>query len=207
MKEKDDLELREPVIAYGKKTFSIEEYLAYENASPEKHEYYHGEIFAMAGASMNHVCIERNLLVELGNALRNSPCQPYGSNFRLHIPSNTLYTYPDLTVICGDPFAMMPNEQSASLPTVIIEVLSPSTRNYDRDFKFKLYQEISTLKEYILVDSIKISIDIYRKTSEGRWKLIRFNSKSAKLEIKALKLLVLISDIYRGTNLQHIRAA
>jgi Uma2 family endonuclease len=204
MKKKDELVLREPVIAFGKKTFSIEEYLEYENASPEKHEYYHGEIFAMAGAGLNHVCISRNLLAELVNALKNSPCQPFGTDFRLHIPSNTLYTYPDITVICGDPFAMMPNEQSASLPTVIIEVMSPSTRNYDRNFKFKLYQEITTLKEYILIDSAKISIDIYRKTTDGRWKLVRFDSKSIKLEIKALNLLILISDIYRQTKIQHL---
>lgn len=207
MKKKDELELREPVTAYGKRTFSIEEYLEYENASPEKHEYYHGEIFAMAGASINHVCIERNLLVELGNALRNSPCQPYGSNFRLHIPSNTLYTYPDITIICGDPFAMITDGQSASPATIIIEVLSPSTRNYDRDLKFKLYQEIPTLKEYILVDSVRISIDSYRKTTEGQWKLTNYNSTSATIQLKALNLLISMSAIYRHTNLQYSGAA
>jgi Uma2 family endonuclease len=128
MKEKDDLELREPVIAYGKKTFSIEEYLAYENASPEKHEYYHGEIFAMAGAGNKHNAIFVDFLVGLGNALKGSACFPLGSDMRLHIPSNTLFTYPDISVYCKDTISMF-SDTTATLPTVLIEILSPSTRN------------------------------------------------------------------------------
>ena len=98
MKEKDDLELREPVIAYGKKTFSIEEYLAYENASPTKNEYYHGEIFAMAGAGNKHNAIFTDLLVGLGKCFERFTLSSFGSDLRLHIPSNTLFTYPDIAV-------------------------------------------------------------------------------------------------------------
>ena len=157
----DELIVREPIVAYGKKVFSIEEYLEYENASQEKHEYYNGEIFAMAGASDDHAAIETNLIISLGNALKKSHCKPRVSSKRIHIPSNTLFTYPDITIGCKD--AWPESETRAVLPKVIIEVLSKSTRKYDRGKKFELYKDIPGFQEYVLVDSQKPAIDIYRK--------------------------------------------
>jgi Uma2 family endonuclease len=87
-------EVREPMVAYGKKTFTIEEYLDYENASPGKHEYYQGEIFAMAGAGLRHNLLFSNLFTEIGIRLKGKKCKPYGSDMRTHIPENGLFTYP-----------------------------------------------------------------------------------------------------------------
>src|SRR5690349_24367249 len=98
--DEEDQILREPIVAYGKKAFSIEEYLEFENASEGKHEYYKGEIFAMAGASDDHATIETNLIISLGNALKKSSCKPRVSSKRIHIPSNSLFTYPDITIAC-----------------------------------------------------------------------------------------------------------
>lgn len=189
-----DLLEREPMIINFENQFSIKEYLEYQKASPAKHEYYKGEIFAMAGGSDNHVFIARNLLGSLIIALKNSPCQPVGSDYLLHIPSNTLFTYPDITVLCKE--TCLDSEEGASLPKVIIEVLSPTTRKYDRGKKFELYKDIPTFQEYILVDSQKAAIDIYRKTEKNTWKLQEYAPKDHSIEIRSLGLSISFKEIY-----------
>jgi len=125
------------------------EYLDAERVSLEKHEYYKGEIFAMSGASIPHNKIAMNCSYELKSKFKGKPCQPYGSDLRIHIPINTLYTYPDLSIICGEPETTDENFDSVINPTVIFEILSKSTRNYDLGQKFELYRQITTLREYI----------------------------------------------------------
>ena len=125
------MEVREPAIAYGKQKFTIEEYLAMEEAATEKHEYYKGEIFAMSGLKVPHNTISINILVELGNKLKGKKCRPFSSDQRMHIATNTLFTYPDISIICGEPETLNNDNWNILNPAVIIEVLSPSTRNYD----------------------------------------------------------------------------
>lgn len=125
------------------------EYLDAERVSFEKHEYYKGEIFAMSGASIPHNKIFSNLFGTLYSKSKGKPCQPYGSDLRIHIPLNSLYTYPDLSIICGEPETTDENFDSVINPTVIFEILSKSTRNYDLGQKFELYRQITTLREYI----------------------------------------------------------
>ena len=96
------MEVKEPAVAYNKEKISIEAYLEMENASPEKNEYYKGEVFAMAGAKVPHNIITRNLLVLLAQKLKGKSCQPFNSDQRIHVESNTLFTYPDISIICGD---------------------------------------------------------------------------------------------------------
>src|SRR6202012_6265077 len=144
------MEVREPAVAYAKRKYSIEEYLEMENAATEKHEYYKGEIFAMSGAKHQHNLVAGNIYAPLKNKLRDKPCKPLNSDSRIHIEKNTLFTYPDISVVCGDPVFLNDDEWNLLNPTVIIEVLSPSTQNYDRGDKFNLYRDIPTLKEYIL---------------------------------------------------------
>jgi len=125
-------EVREPAVAYGKQKLTIDEYLEFEKASPEKHEYFEGEIFAMSGAGPRHNVIFSNLFRDISGHLKGKPCQPYGSDMRIHIPDNSLFTYPDISIICGDPVSSIRDDDSFVEPTVIIEILSPSTRHYDR---------------------------------------------------------------------------
>lgn len=160
-------EVREPAIAYGKQKLTIEEYLQWEKASPEKHEYYRGELFSMAGAKPRHIVISKNLMISLGVKLKGKPCQPYGSDFRVHIPENTLFTYPDISIVCGDIISSDVDEESYVQPTIIIEILSSSTKEYDRGQKFKLYRDIPTLKEYVLVDSESVNIESFCINSNG----------------------------------------
>ncbi len=163
-------EVREPEVAYGKTKFSIEEYLHFEKTSSEKHEYYQGEIFrmhghgellAMSGAANRHNIIFSNLFGEMAFQLKGKHCQPYGPDMRVNIPENTLFTYPDISVFCGELQLSPEDEDTVIHPTLLIEILSPSTKEYDRGGKFKLYRDIPTLREYILVDALSINIEAF----------------------------------------------
>jgi Uma2 family endonuclease len=196
------MEVREPAVAYGKQKFSIEEYLEMEAAAIEKHEYYKGEIFAMSGAKMPHNKISSNLMISIGSKLKGKKCTPYGSDVRIHIASNTLFTYPDISIICGEPITLNNDEYNVLNPTVIIDILSASTKNYDRWEKFKLYRDITTLKEYILVDSESIHIEVFRLNESNHWELEEYNSVENTLWIKALNENILISEAYEGVKIE-----
>jgi Uma2 family endonuclease len=197
-------------VAYGKKKFTVEEYLAMERASTEKHEYYQGEIFlmqghgealAMSGAARRHNIIFINLLVSLGNALRGKPCQPFGPDMRMNIPENTLFTYPDISVYCDELANTTEDEDSVINPTVIIEILSPSTENYDRGDKFKLCRDIPTLKEYILVDTKSVCIEAFRINDRIHWELEEYRDLNGELNMPSIGTVIPIASIYHRTKL------
>lgn len=195
------MELREPAVAYGKQKFTIEEYLAMEETATVKHEYYKGKIFAMSGTKMPHNTISGNLFIELGIRLKGKGCRPYNSDTRIHIEANTLFTYPDISIICGEPETLNDDNWNVLNPTVIIEILSPSTKNYDRGEKFKLYRDISTLKEYILVDSESIHIEIFRLNANHHWELEEYNAVEEMLFIQTINEHIGLADIYAGVKL------
>ena len=190
------MEIKEPGAAYNKKFYSIAEYLQMENEAVEKHEYYKGEIFAMGGAGARHNIISINIIGSLYNTLKGKSCQPFGSDMRIHIPENTLFTYPDISVICGDIINAGEDENSATNATVIFEILSPSTRNNDRGVKFMLYRAIPTLKEYILVEAESIHVEQFAINKEGLWQLKEFSGQDDQLSIDALNVNLLLKDIY-----------
>ncbi|MDQ6904594.1 MAG: Uma2 family endonuclease [Bacteroidota bacterium] len=194
------MEAKEPAVAYSKERISIEEYLEMENASNEKHEYYEGEIFAMSGAKVPHISISKNLSGTLFGKLKGKKCQPYGSDIRIHIQSNTLFTYPDIAIICGEVITLNDDDYNVLNPSVIIEVLSKSTKNYDRGEKFKLYRDIPTLREYILVDSESIYIEVFRLNEINHWELEEYNSIDDQLHIKTIDEKILLLEIYDGVN-------
>lgn len=202
--EQDDpsgMELNEPAAAYDKRKFTIPEYLEREKAAKRKSEYYKGEIFAMSGAGTRHNIISINLVVNLGSRLKGRPCQPYGSDMRIHIPENTLFTYPDISIICGDVNPSPEDKDTAIQPSVIIEILSPSARNYDRGGKFKLYRDIPTLKEYILVDSEAVGIEVFRIDPHDHWVLEEYKTMEDTLVIQAVGISIPLQDIYDRTKL------
>ena len=180
------MEIKEPDHAYQERFYSIREYLEMENAAVEKHEYYKGEIFAMSGAGPRHNIISINIILSLGNSLKGRSCQPYGSDMRIHIPENTLFTYPDISVICGDIINPNEDENSATNPTVIFEILSPSTKNYDRGVKFMLYRAIPTLKEYILIEAESMHIEQFAINKEGLWQLKEYSNPEDQITSESL---------------------
>ena len=195
------MEVREPIVAYGKKSLTIEEYLEFERASAEKHEYYKGEVFAMAGAGDNHNEIFSNVFGDLAYRLKGKPCKPYGSDMRVHIPENSLFTYPDISVFCKDISKQEIYKDNFTEPTVIIEILSPSTKSYDRGEKFKLYRDIPALREYILIDSESISVEAFRINKQGHWELEEYKRKTDVLAIPIVELSLSVEEIYEGTKL------
>ena len=188
--------VEEPAIKYN--YVSQEAYLEAEWEALEKHEYYQGEIFAMSGASVRHNRIQANTMGELYLKLKGKGCQPYGSDLRIHIPENTLYTYPDISIFCAPPDLTDAHFDTATNPTVIIEILSKSTRNYDRISKFNLYRDIKSLKTYILIDSLSYSIELHTRNNDNTWQLQDLKSPDNILVLKTLQIEILLKDIYAG---------
>ena len=195
------MEVREPMTAYGKKHFTVAEYLEMENVAVEKSEYYQGEIFAMSGAKFTHNIISRNILVQLANKLKGKSCQPFNSDFRVHIEKNSLFTYPDISVVCDQVKTLNDDEMNLLNPSILIEVLSQSTKSYDRGDKFKLYRDIPSLKEYILVDSLSINIERFCLGQNRRWQLEEYKNLAETLVISTLNLSIPIVEVYEGTKL------
>lgn len=156
----------------GYHRYTAEEYLALERKAEHKSEFFNGEIFMMAVASERHnrICFELSGLFHA--TLRGKPCQGYGSDMRLHIPENSLYTYPDMTVVCGKAeFLENANPDTLLNPVLIVEVLSGSTEKYDRGARFRLYRSIPSLREYVMVASEEpYGVESYHKTDTG-WQL------------------------------------
>jgi len=201
----EDLMFREPLPDYGRRKISIEEYLEFERASTDqKHEYYQGEIFAMAGAAPEHNFIFSNVFVDIGHRLKGSNCRPLGSDMRLHIPENSLFTYPDIAIHCKDISSMWNGSDvndNMINPTLIIEILSPSTHRYDRTTKLKLYKDIPSLKEYIIIDSRSIYIERHTNEDDGNWMLETYKNLDDSLIIKFINLSLPLKEIYADTGL------
>jgi Uma2 family endonuclease len=186
--------MAQPVAKY----VSEKEYLAFERNALDKHEYYKGEIFLMSGASFKHNLIESNFRLLLGNYLKGKKCREFGSNLRIHIPQNTLYTYPDILVLCDEPDFVDDEFDTITNPSVIIEILSPSTANYDRGAKFDLYREITTLKEYVLVDAKTIHVVVYTRNMDNTWTLSETKDLNDNIHLPSIDFTVNVADIYEG---------
>jgi Uma2 family endonuclease len=182
-----------------KKLVSELEYLELEAASVEKHEYYQGEIFDMAGATVEHNRLVSNILIEIGGKIKDQKCVAYTSDLRVHIQSNSLYTYPDITVVCGE-IEKLPNTFDTIVnPALIIEVLSTSTKDYDRGTKFMLYRDILSLKEYIVIDSTgNVHAEKWYKNEEGHWRLNEYKTTTDVMHIESLHIQLDMEDVYRG---------
>lgn len=177
---------------------SISEYLTIERSAAAKHEYFKGEIFAMSGASFRHNKIITNLNRAILPYIGSGDCEMFGSDLRVHIPENSLFTYPDSIIICGEPEFLDEHFDTVTNPSVIIQILSPSTKNYDRGTKFTLYRSIPSLKEYILIDSESVCIEIFSQSQLKTWSLEEFKSVDDSFSIKAVSIDIRISRIYSG---------
>ena len=191
-------EVKEPAPKYN--YISPEHYLEMERASDTKHEYYKGEVFARSGASLPHNDIFHNIYGALTFFLKGKGCKPYGSDLRIHIPKDSLYTYPDISIICGKPQTTDIFRDNIINPSVIIEILSKSTKDYDRGSKFTLYRSINTLKEYILIDSTSISVEIFTRQEDNSWRLTEFKQQSDNFTITTINLTLYLKDIYEDVS-------
>jgi Uma2 family endonuclease len=151
--------------------FTFDEYLVLEQDSGIKHEFLGGQVWAMSGGTPEHAAVTANVTTLLSNALRNQACRTYSSDLRMRVQATGLGTYPDVTVICGhlelDPED--PKKHTAINPRVLVEVLSPSTEDYDRGEKLGHYKKIPTVAEVVLVAHDRQEVEIVRREADGSW--------------------------------------
>jgi Uma2 family endonuclease len=176
--------------------YTREEYLALERQAQCKSEYYAGEIFAMAGASRWHNLIVTNVLRELSLQLKGRPCTTYPSDMRVKVSPAGLYTYPDVTVVCGA--AQFEDNQQDTLlnPTLIVEVLSESTEAYDRGGKFAHYRKLASLVEYVLITQTKPHIEHYVRQPDNRWLLAEADSLHDALHLPSIDCHLALAEVY-----------
>lgn len=191
--------VKEPAPKYN--FISPQEYLEMERASEEKHEYFDGHVYNMSGASMKHVQIAANTIIEIGSFLKNKNCNILAQDMRVSTASRDAYMYPDLVIYCGKEELEDDKFDTLLNPSVIIEILSPSTRSIDKGRKFFYYQEIKSLKEYFMIDTIKQRIFIARKQPDGRW-LNELPVESGSIFIETINFQLSLSDIYNRTGIE-----
>jgi Uma2 family endonuclease len=175
------------------------EYLAMEEAANVRHEFFQGQIFAMSGGTFNHVVLSGNVYFALKTKLRGKPCQPVNSDMRIHTPAG-LDTYPDVSVYCDQP-ELTDNNRTLLNPVVIIEVLSPTTRNYDQGEKFRLYRSIPSLREYLLIDSESIEVNHFRKLENADWLLHEYTVISDIIWLPTIEQPLSLAEIYENVPL------
>lgn len=179
-----------------KQRLTIEEYLAFERRSETRNEYLDGEIFAMAGVSRIHNLVAGNLFGEIRNQLKGRPCEAYTDNMRVRTPSSDLFTYPDVVITCEEPKFEDSELDTLLNPTLIVEVLSPSTEGYDRGIKFERYRSIPSLAEYVLVAQDRIHVEHYVRQTGGRWLLEELSDLGKILELPSIGCRIALGEIY-----------
>ncbi len=179
------------------KLLTYAEYLAAEELAVEKHHFVDGEMFAMSGGSRVHSALQTRLLGRLVVGLEGRRCVPHGSELRVHLPHLGEACYADALVICGRFEASPIDPQATTNPTVVCEVLSPSTEGYDRGRKFEKYRGLASLREYVLLAQDRPLVELFRREPDGGWRLQEFRAGDS-LELRSLGLNLPIDDLYRG---------
>lgn len=180
-----------------------EEYLEIERQAEYKSEYYNGEMFALAGAGFSHNVILSNLAIFLGNQLKGKNCFQFINDMRLYIHAYSLYTYPDIMIICDDVKFLDDKKDTVLNPLLIIEVLSKSTESYDRGKKFEFYRSIPSLKEYIMVSSDRPLIEVYSKDEKNQWFLTDEKNLKSSKQIYSLNIQIPLKEIYLKVNFEN----
>ena len=187
---------------HAERHYTVEEYFAIEESSAVRHEFYGGEIFAMAGASLAHNRIVGNVYAALRARLAASPCETFSSDLRVRTPGG-LYTYPDLLVVCGGVELSTDDRLDTVLnPTLIVEVLSDSTSDYDRGGKFALYRELPSLREYLLVEQTTLLVEHYTNPAltgggaRAEWPRRQYADAQTHITLASLGIDLPLAEIY-----------
>jgi Uma2 family endonuclease len=184
-------------MAAALKRLSVDDYLALEQSSDVKHEYFDGEIFNMAGGTASHSLVAANWTRELGNALKARGCRVFSSDMMVGVPTG-LRTYPDVSVTCESPRYEDDRELTLLNPLLVIEVLSATTEAYDRGRKFHHYQTIPSLREYVLVATDRAHVDHFTRLDDGRWALTTYDGLETSVDLPTLGAKIAMSETYTG---------
>lgn len=181
--------------ALAQPIMTLADFLAWENEQPERHEFHRGELFAMVGGRRAHGRVVVNLLSALHQQLKGSPCQVFGETMKVRIGEDTIL-YPDVFVTCDK--TDLGTDQIFRSPTLVVEVLSPSTQGYDRSQKFALYRRILALQEYILVDPDTRRVEAFRRNTRDEW-VLNDMSEGDALEMPSVGVHIALDDVFDGT--------
>jgi Uma2 family endonuclease len=188
--------------AVPKKKLTEVEYLAIERDAEFKSEFYRGEMFAMAGASLQHNALKDNLVGELHNHLKDGPCRTYSADMRVKVQQTGLYTYPDVVIVCGSPkLEQVQGVDTLLNPQVVIEILSEATERYDRGAKFEQLQKLPSVREYVLVSQDKIRVERFVRQPDETWLLTTFDKPDGEFSLATVPVRVPLADVYRGVEL------
>lgn len=185
--------MQQPALKY----ITPEEYLAMEDAAESKHEYHQGEIFAMAGASKNHDRIGLDLGTSVNTVLKSSKCEVFSNEMKIWSRAKNFFTYPDLVIVCGKAEFYEDRDDILTNPLVIFEVLSKSTRNYDRDEKFEFYRSIPSFQEYILIDQWRVHVEQMYMETRNKWILSEYNQITDVVKLAKVDIEIPLHEIYR----------
>jgi len=187
-----------PLAKVKLKTLSTsEDYLTFEREADTRHEFLDGEIYQMAGESLSHSRVCMNLAREVGNKLKGKRCEPLSPNMKVRTSTASLFSYPDLTIVCGEPLFHDTKKDVLINPQVIFEVLSPSTAEYDRTTKFQRYRMGNeTLTDYILVSQDKPFVEHFFRQADGKWLYQSYGSIDDFLKIETVDCELSLREIY-----------
>jgi Uma2 family endonuclease len=182
--------------AHAQPRLSEEQYLELERKAEFRHQFYDGIMYAMSGGSPSHAFIISALNGELRNALKKRSCQVASSDLRVRVSRGGLYTYPDVVVVCGDLSFADDHKDTLTNPTLLVEVLSPSTEAYDRGFKTEQYRKIDSLLEYVLVSQSRAHIEVFAKSPSGQWVLSEFTGLDTTCRFDSIDCSIPLAEIY-----------
>lgn len=175
---------------------SVEEYLAAERTAETKSEYYAGELFAMTGASRRHNLIVANLMRVLGNQLLERDCEVYAADMRVRVPETDAYVYPDAVAVCGEPRLEDAELDTLLNPTLIVEVLSPSTADFDRGGKLEHYRTIESVAEVLMLAQDRAHAEHWVRQADGHWLFEETGSIEAVLRLESIECELRLTDAY-----------
>ena len=185
------------MLSLKKQIYTLEEYLELDHESEERIEFWDGHVFTLAGASNNHDQIQSNAHFFLRLKLQGKPCRVFLSEMRVKVPEYPPYRYPDLSALCGEAkFEFIGKQQMLLNPSLIVEILSPSTEAFDRGSKFTYYKSIESFSEYLLVSTERPNVAQFIKQTDDSWKHLEFNDLNAKVRIESLECEIEMGEIY-----------
>lgn len=185
--------------------YTLEDYLELDHESEEKIEFWDGHIFTLAGASVNHNRIQSNLNFTLRLKLRGRRCEVFPSDMRVKVPAYPLYRYPDLSALCGKTIIETVGKQEMLVnPQLIVEILSETTADFDRGYKFTYYKSIESLTEYILIAQDRPHVTQFIKQDENNWLNREFNALADKFHLASLDCQLELSELYQDVEFPEI---
>jgi Uma2 family endonuclease len=179
---------------------SPEDYLEADRASEFRNEYYNGRMYAMAGGTPVHGLIIGNMTALLWNAVRGRGCLLFPTEVRVRVSHQGLYTFPDIMLVCGELKYADDKNDTIVNPTLLVEVLSPSTETHDRVFKFREYGKLESLQEYVLVEQKQPRVERFQRHAKGHWSLSEYEGLEAEAHFESVGARIRLADIYENVS-------